>query len=80
MLLLNNSRGPYFPMENLRWAQQESNEGTVNQPRTQNVGAYKITILGSKTAGCVCVWGVSEKSTFEGQNSVEQEEARRETE
>jgi len=52
-LLLNKSRGLPFTMVKLCWA-QESNEGMANQYGTQNEGAYKITILGSKTTGCVC--------------------------
>lgn len=68
---------PRSPMVKLCWALQESNEGTANQRGSRCEGAYKITILGSKTIGCVCGEG---KKKWIWRNSVEQEEARKESE
>lgn len=68
---------PRSPMVKLCWALQESNEGTANQRGSRCEGAYKITILGSKTIGCVCGEG---KKKWIWRNSVEQEEAGKESE
>lgn len=80
-LSLNNSPRlpppPRSPMVKLCWALQESNEGTANQRGSRGEGAYKITILGSKTIGCVCGEG---KKKWIWRNSVEQEEAGKESE
>lgn len=68
---------PLSPLVKLCWALQESNEGTANQWGSRCEGAYKITILGSKTIGCVCE---GKKKKWIWRNSVEQEQARKESE